>query len=132
MYAREYELTYIVRPDIDDDEAGELQAKVTKVITDQKGTMLREDDWGLRKLAYDIAKFSKGRYVLLSFLSDPDAISELERTLRIDERIIRFLSVKVGERVEIEVRIAEEETRRAAMATQAATEAAEDAGAGVA
>lgn len=129
MYAREYELTYIVRPDVDDDETIKVQEKITGVIEDQKGTMLRVDDWGVRKLAYDIAKYSKGRYVLLNFLSEPDSIAELERTIRIDDRIIRFLSVKVEDRVEVEGRIAEEETREAARAAAAATEAADDAGA---
>ncbi|MCP4871887.1 MAG: 30S ribosomal protein S6 [Proteobacteria bacterium] len=129
MFAREYELTYIVRPDVDDDETTKVQEKITGVIEDQKGTMLRVDDWGVRKLAYDIQKFSKGRYVLLSFLSDPEAIAELERTMRIDDRIMRFLSVKVEERVEVEGRIAEEATREAARVAAAATEAADDAGA---
>jgi len=132
MYAREYELIYIVRPDVEDDEALKVQEKITGVITDLKGTVLRVDDWGVRKLAYDIAKYGKGRYVLVNFLTQPDAINEMERLIRIDERVIRFLSVKVEDRVEIEARVADEETRTAAAAAAAATEAADDAGAGIA
>ncbi len=127
MYAREYELTYIVRPDVDEDGVSAVQEKATSVISDQGGTLLHVDDWGVRKLAYEIEKYSKGNYVLVKFLSEPSAIAELERTLRIDDRVIRFLTVKIEDRVDVEARVAEEQTRQAALASQAATEAAADA-----
>lgn len=131
MYSREYELVYVVRPDVEDDDVTAVQERYTKVIVDQGGTLLEVDDWGKRKLAYDIAKYNKGHYVLVRFLSEPTAIAELERNLRIDDRIMRFLTVKVGDRVHIEARIAEAEAKAAAAAA-AAVQAEESESAGAA
>ncbi len=123
MYAREYELVYIVRPDVEEDAVAAVQERSTKVISDQGGSILGVDDWGIRKLAYDIAKYSKGHYVLIRFLSDASAIAELERNLRIDDRVVRFLTVKVEDRVHVETRIAEAEAAAAAAAAAATAEA---------
>jgi len=113
MYTREYELVYVVRPDLPDADVEAIRDRTQRIITDRSGHVLRVDDWGKRKLAYEIQKFNKGHYVLFDFLGESAIVTEIERTLRIDDTILRFLTVKRGDRVDVDVRIAEEETRRA-------------------
>ncbi len=116
MFAREYELIYIVRPDLPEEDHETVSERTTKVIDERDGNLLRIDDWGNRKLAYEIQKFNKGHFVLFNFLGSPDVVAELERTLRIDDRVLRFLTVKLSDRVDVEVRVAAEEARAAAAA----------------
>ena len=112
MFAREYELIYIVRPDVAEEDLGTVQERTDKIIADRGGTVLKVDDWGSKRLAYDIQKHGKGHFVLFNFLSEPDTVTELERTLRIDDKVLRFLTVKVHDRVDVETRVAEEEIAR--------------------
>ena len=123
MYAREYELTYIVRPDVSEEDVSTIQERTEKVITDRDGTLLKVDDWGVRKLAYDIQKFSKGHFVLLDFLGGAEAVDEAERTLRLDDKILRFLTVKLSDRVEVEARVSEMEALKLAEAETSAAAA---------
>jgi small subunit ribosomal protein S6 len=107
MFAREYELIWIVKPDVADEDVEAITERTKNVITERNGTILDLDDWGKRKLAYDVQKFSKGHYVRMQFLAQPVDVAELERTLRIDDRILRFLTVKLIERVVQETRAVE-------------------------
>ena len=114
---REYELTNIVQPDAPPEKAKDLQARISDLIVKADGITLMWDDWGKRKLAYEIKKFQKGQYILVSFLGGKGSIPEVERTLRLDPDVLRFLTVKVSEKVaDVEARIAEakkEEAERA-------------------
>lgn len=107
MFAREYELIWIVRPDVADEDITAITERTEKVATDQGAQVLEIEDWGRRKLAYEIQKCAKGHYVRLHFLAQSEHIAEMERTLRIDDRILRFLTVKLGDRVDVETRAAE-------------------------
>jgi small subunit ribosomal protein S6 len=128
MLAREYEMIYIVRPDLEDGDISTIQERTEKAIATEKGTLLKIDDWGKKKLAYEIQKFSKGHFVLVNYLADPEVVAAVERTLRLDDSILRFLTVKLGERVDVDERVAVEEVRQLAAAevaeAAAATEAA--------
>ena len=125
MFAREYEMIYIVRPDLEDGDISTIQERTEKVIEDQKGTLLKVDDWGKKKLAYEIQKFNKGHFVLINYLGNPEGVVEIERTLRIDDSILRFLTVKLGDRVDIDERVATEEARKIAAAAAEERAAAE-------
>ena len=125
MFAREYEMIYIVRPDLEDGDVSTIQERTEKVIEDQKGTLLKVDDWGKKKLAYEIQKFNKGHFVLINYLGNPEGVVEIERTLRIDDSILRFLTVKLGDRVDIDERVATEEARKIAAAAAEERAAAE-------
>ena len=116
MFAREYELIYIVRPDSEEEGVASIQERTQKVVEDGGGHLLRVDDWGKRKLAYEIQNFQKGHFVLVNFLGGSEVVAEAERTLKIDDSILRFLTVKLGDRVDVDTRVAEEETRKMAAA----------------
>jgi small subunit ribosomal protein S6 len=96
---RMYETIYIVKPDLADEETKAINAKVQEIIDTKAGEIRKLEDWGLRKLAYPINKVSRGRYMYLRYDGSPEMIAELERRLRLDERILRFQSVKLEKEV---------------------------------
>ena len=92
---RMYETIIIVQPDLGEEETKALAAKVQEVITSMKGNFMRLEDWGARKLAYPINKFNRGRYYFLRFDGDAPLIAELERRLRLDDKVLRYQSVRL-------------------------------------
>ena len=96
---RMYETIYIVKPDLTDDEGKALTAKVQDIITGMKGEIKKLEDWGLRKLSYPINKIARGRYIYLRFDGNSDLIAELERRLRLDDKVLRYQSVKLEKEV---------------------------------
>ncbi len=96
---RMYETIFIVKPDLGEEETKVLTAKVQEVITSMKGDFKRLEDWGARKLAYPIDKFTRGRYYFLRFDGDAPLIAELERRLRLDDKVLRYQSVKLEKEV---------------------------------
>jgi small subunit ribosomal protein S6 len=96
---REYELVFIVQPDASPEREKEIQSRVDDIISRNGGTTLHWDDWGKRKLAYEIKKFQKGHYLLVTLLGTGQFIPEIERVLRLDPDILRFLTVKTNDKV---------------------------------
>jgi len=94
-----YETIFIVKPDLGEEETKGLTAKVQEVIANMKGDFKRLEDWGARKLAYPIEKFARGRYYYLRFDGDAPLIAELERRLRLDDKVLRYQSVKLEKEV---------------------------------
>jgi small subunit ribosomal protein S6 len=92
---RMYETIIIVQPELGDDELKGLSAKIQEIISSMKGDFKRLEDWGVRKLAYPINKCVRGRYYYLRFDGDAALIAELERRLRLDDKVIRYQSVKL-------------------------------------
>lgn len=92
---RMYETIFIVQPDLADDDLKAISAKVQEIIASMKGDLKKLEDWGMRKLAYPINKFSRGRYYYLRFDGDAALIAELERRLRLNDKVIRYQSVKL-------------------------------------
>lgn len=92
---RKYETIIIVQPDLGDEELKALSAKVTGIVDTMKGTLQRLEDWGVRKLAYPVKKSARGRYYYLRFDGDAALIAELERRLRLDDKVLRYQSVKL-------------------------------------
>jgi small subunit ribosomal protein S6 len=121
---RMYETIYIVQPELGDEEIKALSAKVQDVIAGMNGDFKRLEDWGTGKLAYPINKNGRGRYFYLRFDGDSALIAELERRLRLDDKVLRYQSVKIEQEVvapaAAPVKAAEEGTEEAA---PAATEA---------
>jgi small subunit ribosomal protein S6 len=96
---RMYETIFIVKPDLGEEETKGLTAKVQEVVASMKGDFKRLEDWGARKLAYPIEKFARGRYYYLRFDGDAPLIAELERRLRLDDKVLRYQSVKLEKEV---------------------------------
>ena len=92
---RSYELMFIIHPDLDEATVNETVAKVSGWITESGGTIDKVDLWGKRQLAYPIRKQKDGQYVLVQAQMDPSFGSELERNLRFQESVMRFLLTKV-------------------------------------
>ena len=97
---KRYETIYIANPNLEDDSLKEVIAKFSDVIEKKRGSVVKIDDWGKRKLAYEVKRFDKGHYVLVDFLGLPEAVTELERTLKLDDRILKYLTVKIEDDVE--------------------------------
>ena len=95
MSIRMYETIYIVKPDLADDENKALTTRINEVIAKMNGEVRKLEDWGIRKLAYPIDKITRGRYMYLRSDGDAALIAELERRLRLDDRVIRYQSVKL-------------------------------------
>jgi small subunit ribosomal protein S6 len=91
----QYETVFIATPVLSESQMKEAVKKFKKVITDSKGEIVYEEDWGLKKLAYPIQKKSTGFYYLIEFRAEPELIARLETEFRRDERIIRFLTMKM-------------------------------------
>jgi small subunit ribosomal protein S6 len=121
---REYEVLFIVNPEHEDDRLKEVIAKFTGIVTRNGGEILKVDEWGRQKLAYEIRRFSKGSYVLLDFAGGATLATELERNLRLDESILKFLTVKLADEVDPEKRREELAAAQARAAEQAARDAA--------
>lgn len=90
-----YETVFISTPVLSESQIKEAVKKFKKIITDNKGKIVHEENWGLRKLAYPIQKKSTGFYYLIEFQAEGALIENLEVEYRRDERIIRFLTFRM-------------------------------------
>ena len=94
---RTYEVMYIVDPETADDAVGTLNDAMTRVIEGEGGTIVRRDDIGRRRMAYEINKKKEGYYVLFEIEGSGQEIAELERRMRVNDAIMRFVTVRVDE-----------------------------------
>ncbi len=89
-----YELLYIINPVLDDDKIKELVSSINKQIEENNGEIIDTDEWGLRSLAYDIDGKSNGYYVNLYFKAPSDSLPVIERYMRLNDDLMRFLTLK--------------------------------------
>jgi small subunit ribosomal protein S6 len=92
-----YESVLIARQDLGASQINTLVDSLKEVVSTQGGEVVRVDNWGLKNLAYRIKKNRKGHYVLLNISAPAQAIAEYERVMRVNEDIIRYMTVKVDE-----------------------------------
>jgi len=92
---RKYETIFILQPELGEDDIKSVTTKAQDVISSYKGECFRMDDWGIRKLAYPIKKSARGRYYYLRFDGNSALIAELERRLRLDEKVLRYQSINI-------------------------------------
>ncbi|APG70645.1 30S ribosomal protein S6 [Lactobacillus delbrueckii subsp. delbrueckii] len=91
-----YEITYIIKPDVDDEAKKAIIDKYTKVITDNGGEMVEAKDWGKRRFAYEIEKYREGSYYIMTFTAeDAAAVNEFARLSKIDDSVLRSMTVKL-------------------------------------
>ena len=87
----QYEVLYVITPELDDEANQSVQDKFAKISTGNGGEIEKTDVWGKRRLAYAIDYKTEGFYVLVNFSANPELPRELERNLRNDERIMRYM-----------------------------------------
>ena len=111
---RIYEELFIVRPDATDEEVDPLIEQLKGVITHAGGTVDKTEKWGMRRLAYRVIKFTEGQYILFQFTAQAPTVKELERRLRVNDLVIKFLTVRIDEKLKrIEKRKKQREKRAA-------------------
>ncbi len=96
---RDYELMYIVRPNLSDDEISPIVERINNYVATLGGQVkevIQTSPWGRRRLAYNIENFQDGYYVVTNLLLDPRQASELERSLRLSDDILRHMLVRPG------------------------------------
>ncbi|MCL1891222.1 MAG: 30S ribosomal protein S6 [Coriobacteriia bacterium] len=89
-----YELLFFVNPALEEDARTALSKRIDSAITSQGGTVDNIDEWGKRKLTYEINKLTDGDYTLIEFHAEPTNIAEIDRILRITDAIERFIIVR--------------------------------------
>ncbi|MDD5306635.1 MAG: 30S ribosomal protein S6 [Deltaproteobacteria bacterium] len=107
--AREYETIFILDPECPSDVTDQIAARLRDVIARLEGKLLRAENWGRRRLAYPVRKHNKGIYIYLKYLGYSDMVAELERNLRMIERVIKHMTVKLEEDVNPETKAVRDE-----------------------
>jgi small subunit ribosomal protein S6 len=98
---REYETIFILRPDLTNDGIAAVNTKMRGVIEGGGGRLLKVENWGRRKLAYEVRKQLKGIYLFWRYLGGAGLVEEVERNLRLADQVIRYYSVKVANNVDV-------------------------------
>jgi small subunit ribosomal protein S6 len=96
---RVYEELFILKPDSPEEEVDGFVDQIKQVITSGKGTVDKVDKWGVRKLAYRVNKYNEGLYVLVVFTSGPELVKEVERRMRVADQVIKFITVRIDEKM---------------------------------
>jgi small subunit ribosomal protein S6 len=95
--SRKYELVYVVSPDATDEQVAELHTQVESIVQRMHGQLEKTDNWGRRKLAYEIGRHKEGTYVLEVINGDGELMKEIDRRLKVTDLVIRHLVVRVDE-----------------------------------
>jgi small subunit ribosomal protein S6 len=114
---RRYETIFISDPDLSEEDRKQLFEKTKDLIGSRKGFLVLFDDWGMKKLAYEIKNKSRGYYVRLDYCGDGGLVSEMERSFRIDDRVIKFMTIvldKDADPEKVQQEIAKEAEAKAA------------------
>ena len=95
-----YESIFIARQDVPTTQVEALSQTFTDILTAQGGQVKKTEQWGLRNLAYRINKNKKGHYVLLNVEASPEAVAEMERNMKLNEDVLRYMTIRVEEHEE--------------------------------
>ncbi|MCW7753588.1 30S ribosomal protein S6 [Desulfobotulus sp. H1] len=128
---RRYETIFILDPDLSEEARTQILERTTGMIETAGGQIAKIDEWGNRKLAYPIAKKVRGHYWRLDYLCEGDLIYEMERTFRLDDKVLKFLTVLLDkysslEKIEAETAAAEKAAAEAAAALENARDNDDD------
>ena len=111
---RIYEEMFIIRPDATDEEINPIVEQLRTTVTNAGGTIDKEERWGVRKLAYRVQKRNEGFYVLVQFTADPQTVKEVERRLRVNDAVLKFITVRIDEKLKWLDKRRKEREKRAA------------------
>ena len=95
--SRKYEFVYVISPDVSDDQVNELHSQIEAIVQRMGGQIEKTDNWGRRKLAYEIGRHKEGTYVLEVINGGGDLMKEIDRRLKVIDTVIRHLVVRVDE-----------------------------------
>ena len=121
---KRYETTYILRPNLGEEQFSEIIERTNKIVKGDGGAVINLERWGTKKLAYEIKKESFGHYIYFDFAAPGTTVHEMERIFRIDDRVLRFLTVKLTDAID-EAGIASETERAVALAAAKTAKAEE-------
>jgi len=99
---KRYETLFIVQSELSSEEITAIIDRYSKIITDMKGTVLKVERWGKRKLAYLIRKQARGFYILIDFAGRREIVAEVERILKFDDKGLKYMSVKLADSITAE------------------------------
>ncbi len=122
---RRYETIFILHPNVGEEEITRIVESTTQIILDQAGAVIELNKWGMKKLAYLIKKESLGYYVYCEYAGTPAAVSEIERKFRIDDLVLKYMTIKTADSIteeQIQQAVADVSAKEAALVE---TEAAE-------
>jgi len=122
---RDYELAFILSPEASEEETRAIMDRVEQVVTTHEGQLVKVNQWGRRRLAYPIERHRDGIYVFIDMILTPESVSELERTLKVSEIVLRHMVKRRDPKAVQKER--EEREARAAAPVAVATEAEEPA-----
>lgn len=111
---RVYEELFIIKPDAPEEEVDTFIGQVKELIANGKGTVEKEEKWGVRKLAYRVQKYNEGVYVLIQFSAPADLVREVERRMRVTDSVIKFITVRTDEKTKKIEKRKKERAKRAA------------------
>ncbi len=111
---RIYEELFIVRPNATEEEIDQAVEQIRQVVTGAGGAIDKVEKWGVRKLAYRVRKYEDGYYVLVQFSAPPDAVTEIERRLRVSDTVIKYLTVRIDRKLKRLEKKRREREKRAA------------------
>lgn len=110
---RRYETIYIMKPNSGDEVITAMLDRVSAIIDNDGGTILKIDKWGLKKLSYLVKKETQGYYVYIDYAGQPATVNEIERIFKIDDQVIKYLTVKLADFCDPEAILAEISTEEA-------------------
>jgi small subunit ribosomal protein S6 len=114
-----YETLYIINPELDDENYKAVVNKFRDLIEKEKGVVVKLEEWGKQRLAYLVKKFDQGAYVLMDYCGESGITAELERDLKLDDRVLKYQTVKLADDMEPQALIQkEEEAKREAAPTK--------------
>ncbi|MEJ2725562.1 MAG: 30S ribosomal protein S6 [Deltaproteobacteria bacterium] len=115
---RYYETIFILNPNLSEEDCREVLNKFTGMVEKQKGVLVRVEEWGNQKLAYVVKKFEKGFFVLMNYCGMPGLVAEIEREMKLDDRVLKCQTVKLADKVDPQELILKEKEAKEKAAVQ--------------
>lgn len=119
---KRYETTIIIDPDVSDENRDSFLERIKDLILQKEGVLLKLDKWGVQKLAYEIRKKTRGYYTLADYCGTGTLVAEMERFCRIDDRVLKYMTILLEAQADIEslkAKMAEAEAQSEASAAKA-------------
>lgn len=117
IYYREYETVFIIRPDLEDAAVDTIIDRIKGVIKDREGILTKIENWGVRQMAYEVKKNTSGRYGLIQYGGLPKVVAEIERTFKMLEPVLKFMTIRLRDAISPEDFTAIEDTTFTTMKT---------------